>query len=197
MLRTFSADDIEDLLRDAQPTAREFEGRRPWIEVLNAQREGREIDDRPDPRKAREAAQACHIARVKLVRLYRNEKKARRLSQLRPDVRSLVEDLIRSSGGKLPRLKLPPGRPRNLQEKMLMHLAVLQELEAVGCNHGNISKAIKSVAGRYGRRHQVVRDIYYNRHQDWLKALNLTMALREALQAPRLPKQRSRARHPT
>jgi hypothetical protein len=166
------------LLRDARPTARELKGRRPWVEVRNARNEGRDIEDKPNLRKAREAARARDIARAELLHLYLDARKTRQLTRLDPEIRILVEDLIRANGGKLPRLTLPPGRPSNLHQKMVIHLAVLRELEVVGRKRGAVGKAIASVALRYKKSPEVVRDIFYNRQPLWLKAVKLSLALR-------------------
>jgi len=167
------------LLRDARPTARELEGRPNVLEVRDAQQAGREIDDTPDPRKAREAARARDLARAELVHLYREAKRAHALNKLSFDARFFVEDLIRANGGRLPKLRLPPGRPRKRHEMMVVHLAVLEELDALGPGHGNKTNAIEAVARRYHRRSQDVRDIFYNRHPEWSEAVRLSIALRQ------------------
>jgi hypothetical protein len=149
--------------------------------VRDAQRAGREIDDTPDPRKAREAARARDIARTELVHLYQEAKRAHALDKLSLDIRFFIEDLIRANGGKLPKLRLPPGRPRNPHKMMLVHLAVLEELDALGLGHGNITKAIETVARRVHRRAQDVRDIFYNRHPEWQEAVRVSIALRHVL----------------
>jgi len=148
--------------------------------VRDARREGPEIEDKPDQKKARQAAQARDVARAELMQLYRIARKARQLDQLPFDVRFFVEDLIRANGGKLPELRLPPGRPRSWHKMMVIHLAVLEELEALGPGHGNKMKAIKAVAQRFNKRWEDVRDIFYNRHPDWSEAVRLSIALRHA-----------------
>jgi hypothetical protein len=127
---------IDVLLRDAQPTVRELEGRPNVAVVRDARQAGREIYDTPDPRKARETARARDLAHAELVRLFRDAKK-HGLDEIRVDVRFFVENLIRANGGKLPKLSLPPGRPRNWHQMMAVHLAVLEELDALGPGHGN------------------------------------------------------------
>lgn len=107
------------------------------------------------------------LARAELVHLYREAKGTRALDKFEPDARFFIEDLIRTNGGKLPRLRLQPGRPRNLHEQMLIHLAVLYELDALdqrqGRKPGNISKAVATVSKRHrptlGIRR--VTEIYY------------------------------------
>jgi hypothetical protein len=170
---------ISLLLRDARPTARELEGRPNVLDVRDAQQLGREIDDTPDPRKAREAARARDVAHAELVRLYREARRAHALDKLRIDARFFVENLIRQNGGKLPKLRLPPGRPPNRQKMLIIHLAVLEELEALGPGRGRKTKAIEAVAQRFGRAPQVVRDIFYNRHPEWRETVTLELALRQ------------------
>jgi hypothetical protein len=171
---------ISLLLRDARPTARELEGRPNVLDVRDALQAGREIDDAPDPRKAREAARARDLACAELVRLYREAKTARALDKLRVDARFFVERLIRINGGKLPKLRLPPGRPRDRLDKgLVVYLAVLQELDALGPGRGNKTKAIETVARRHNRSQQDVRDIFYNRHPEWRETVRLELALRQ------------------
>lgn len=136
--------------------------------MRDAQREGREIDDKPDPRKARQAMRARDVAGAELVRLYREARRARALDRFDPAARFFVEGLIRANGGKLSKLRLPPGRPRKRHEMMVVHLAVLEELDALGPRHGNKTKAIEPVALRYNKRSEYVRDIFYNQHPEWL-----------------------------
>jgi len=62
---------------------------------------------------------------------------------------------------------------------MVVHLAVLEELNALGPRHGNKTKAIAAVAQRYHRRPQDVRDIFYNRHPEWQEAVTLSIAWRQ------------------
>jgi hypothetical protein len=110
------------------------------------------------------------------VQRYRDFEKARRLDQLEPEIRFCVEELIHANGGKLPQLRLPPGRRRNEHEKMLIHLAVLQELEALGPGRGNVSKAIAALVKGHrphkGRRY--VEDIFYKRDPSSLSDLSGT-----------------------
>jgi hypothetical protein len=169
------------LLREARPTARELEGRPNILDVRDAQRAGREIDDTPDPRKAREAARARDIARAELVHLYREAKRACALDKLSLDIRFFAEDLIRANGGKLPKVTLPPGAPRKFGQRLLIALAVQEELSRLGPKRGMVTMAIKAVAERYGRSMQHVRDIFYNRHPDWQEALSLEIAVRQVL----------------
>lgn len=176
---------ISSLLRDARPTARELEGRPNVLDVRDARFAGREIDDTPDPRKARDAARARDLACAELVRLYCEAKRARALDTLRVDARFFVERLIRMNGGKLPKLRLPPGRPRDrLSNGLVVYLAVLKELDALGPGHGNKTKAIQAVARRHGRSPQDVRDIFYNRHPEWKETVRLELALREEWAQP-------------
>ena len=139
---------------------------------------GRKIDT-PDPRKAREAARARDLARAELVRLYREANRAHALDKFQSGARFFIENLIQANGGEFPKLRLPPGRPRKQHEMMVVHLAVLEELDALGPRDGNKTKAIKAVADRYHKRPQDVRDITYNRHAEWQEAVGLSIALRQ------------------
>jgi hypothetical protein len=113
------------------------------------------------------------------VRLYREAKRAGALDKLRVDARFFVERLIHMNGGRLPKLRLPPGRPRDrLSKRLVVHLAVLKELDALGPRHGNKTKAIEAVARRHGRSPQDVRDIFYNRHPEWRETQAGTRAAR-------------------
>jgi hypothetical protein len=96
------------------------------------------------------------------------------------DARFFVERLIRMNGGKLPKLRLPPGRPRDRRNKALVvYLAVLKELDALGPGHGNKTKAIEAVARCYRKSPEDVRDIFYNRHPEWRETVRLELALRQ------------------
>jgi hypothetical protein len=88
---------IAALLRDARPTACELEGRPNLLDLRDAQREGREINDTPDPRKGREAVRARDLARAELVWLYRKAKRAHTLDKFQPDARFFIKDLMREA----------------------------------------------------------------------------------------------------
>src|SRR5262249_51254619 len=74
------------------------------------------------------------------------------------------------------------GRPRALGDVLLVHLAVLEELDRLGGpKRGNISKAIASVTDRHKPplSFKRVSEIYYNRDPKWREAVELEVAWRE------------------
>jgi hypothetical protein len=176
---------IADLLRDANPTWRERQGRPNLLELRDAHSLGRPIEDRPDPMRAQDVAERCANATAELLRLYREARKDGLLGELDYRVRFFCERLKLQNRGKLPGAKnkaLRPRRRRGPEEdehfKLLIHLAVLDEIAKRGGKRGAVKQALESVAERYARSRQTVRGIYYDRSPEWQRDVELALALR-------------------
>jgi hypothetical protein len=180
---------IDELLRDANPTQRELEGRPNVRDEYDAQFAGRPIDTSPDTKKAKRIADRRADAIAELLRLYSGARKAGSLATLDYRVHLFCERLKKQNRGKLPGPKnktLLPRRRRGPQpsrsfKKMEIYLAVHDEIVERGGKRGEITNAIKAVAGRFYRSYELVRSIYYDRDPEWLLTVAATLELREWL----------------
>jgi hypothetical protein len=192
-------------LRDANPTCRELQGRPNVLDVRDATQAGSVIEDQPDPVKGQVVADRRANATAELLRHYREARKAGLLGELDCRVRFFVERLKRQNRGKLPGAKnkalLPRrrrGRPKDQHFKLLIYLAVIEEIDKRGDGHGATVAALNSVADRFAKSYQLVRGIFYDRSPEWLHDVEMTLALRECIPFADQPKTicRSPEQHP-
>jgi len=164
------------LLRDAEPTARELEGRPSLLELREARIAGYTIDDTPDPDKAKVAARNREIATDALVGLFLDAQRENRIGQLDPSLMSFIDAIRHRNAANLPKRK--GGRPTDQNRRMLARLIVLDELKRRGGNHGDVKAALDAAKNRLGCSYELVRGAYYDHSPEWKLALKYSIALR-------------------
>jgi hypothetical protein len=179
---------IDTLLRDANPTWRELQGRQNVLDLRDAQQEGRAIEDRPDPKKARAAVERRATATYELLVRYRAALTTGSIKALDYRVLVFCERLRRQNRGKLPGPKnkaLLPRRRRGRTEdrhfKLLIYLAVIEEIAKRGGRRGATIPALRFVADRFAKSYELVRRIYYDRSPEWRHDVAATLALRACM----------------
>lgn len=157
------------LLRDAQPTYREIEGE-------------------PEPRKRRQAERARDLAIDRLIKMYREAKKAGKLGQLDFRVRTFCEELKKRNHGQLPKAK--GGRPTAEHRRLLIAVHLQSAIERRGEKHGSKEQAFKEIAAnddlfdqrrrspQWATRYEYVKEIYYDSDPDFRRAVAVELDLR-------------------
>ena len=157
------------LLRDAQPTYAEIACER-------------------DSRKRRERERACELAIDRLVKMYRDAKKADKLGQLDFRVCTFCEELKQRNHGQLPKAK--GGRPAAEHRGLLIAMHLQEAIERSGEKYGSKEQAFKEIAARddlfdqrrrspqWATRYEYVKEIYYDSDPDFRRAVAVELELR-------------------
>jgi hypothetical protein len=137
--------------------------------------------------EARERERA--LATDRLLRIYWDHHRRGALAQLDPGVVIFCRALQYKNGGRLPHPV--GGSPTNRHRRLLIEFSVRQKIAASGMKRGAVQKAIEETASEFCVVPRTVRDIHYDRGEEWLRLVKVEQSRRDYESAVMVPLKRS------
>jgi hypothetical protein len=171
--------------------SRKAEHYTPSIEVLLGQArpdwwgESNEKDTTKGEARERERA----LAIDQLLGIYWDHHRRGALAQLDPRVAIFCEELQFKNAGRLPRPV--GGRPTDPHRRLLIEFSVRGKIAASGMKRGAVQKAIEETASEFCVVPRTVRDIHYDRGEEWMRLVKVEQSRRDYESAVMVPLKRS------